>query len=171
MDRSAALPASLTWKHEVATVDITKSWDGTNVPPALDLGSGTSKVAADQKGAEPSAQSNPNPDPDWMVSAAADGMNMTEIALSGDAITSSYETGKATSYNKFIAVNGSPTMMPTPRNARKTKMERINCRQYWVRCLRDRNICIPAHIDTKQNLSDVFIKILYTATFEGQVLK
>ena len=51
--------------------------------------------------------------------------------------------------------------------ALKTKMKHINCCQYWVRCLRDRNICIPAHADIKQNLSDLFTKILYTATFEG----
>ena len=101
-------------------------------------------------------------------------MNMTEITLSGDAIASSHETSKATSYNEFVAVNGSPTLMPTPKKALKTKMKHIDCRQYWVRCLRDRNTCIPAHIDTKQNLSDLFTKTLYTATFEGlhdQVLK
>ena len=69
----------------------------------------TAKAAADQKGAEPSTQSNP--DPDQMISAAADDMNMTEITLSGAAITSSHETSKATSYNEFIAVNRSPTLI------------------------------------------------------------
>ena len=64
--------------------------------------------------------------------------------------------------------------MPTPKKALKTKMKHIGCRQYCVRCLRDRSICIPAHNDTKQNLSDLFTKILYTAIFEGlcdQLLK
>ena len=107
--------------------------------PSLHAAVMAAKAAADQKGAEPSAQSNP--DPDRMVSAAADVMNMAEITLSGDAITSSYETDKATSHNELIAFNGSPTLMPTPKTALKTKMKHINCRQYWVQCLRDRNIC------------------------------
>ena len=37
----ATSPALLIWKSEVTTVDITR--DGTNVPPALGLGSGASK--------------------------------------------------------------------------------------------------------------------------------
>ena len=58
--------------------------------------------------------------------------------------------------------------------ALKTKMEHIDCRQHWVRCLRDRGICTLAHVDTKENLADLFTKILEPATFEGlrdQVLK
>ena len=61
-------------------------------------------------------------------------------------------------------------------SAQKTKMKHIDCRQHWVRCLRDRGICTLAqcHVDTKENLADLFTKILDSATFEGlrdQVLK
>ena len=60
--------------------------------------------------------------------------------------------------------------------SQQTKMKHIDCRQHWVRCLRDRRICTLAHdiVDTKENLADLFTKILDPATVEGlrdQVLK
>ena len=44
-------------------------------------------------------------------------------------------------------------------------MKHIDCRQYWVRTLRDKNICLPVHVDTKDNLADLFTKPLDRATF------
>ena len=46
-------------------------------------------------------------------------------------------------------------------------MKHTDCRQHWVRCLRDRGICTPAHVDTKENLADLFTNILEPAMFEG----
>ena len=47
----------------------------------------------------------------------------------------------------------------------RTKMKHIDCRQYWVRVLRDKGICLPVHVDTKDNLADLFTKPLDRATF------
>ena len=47
----------------------------------------------------------------------------------------------------------------------RTKMKHIDCRQYWVRVLRDKEICLPVHVDTKDNLADLFTKPLDRATF------
>ena len=42
----------------------------------------------------------------------------------------------------------------------KSKLKHIDCRQEWVRVLRDRNVCTPVHVDSKDNLADLFTKIL-----------
>lgn len=36
-----------------------------------------------------------------------------------------------------------------------------------MQALRDRNVCIPVHVDTEDNLADLFTKILSRSTFEG----
>ena len=51
-------------------------------------------------------------------------------------------------------------------SAQKTKLKHIDCRQEWVRTLRDRNVMIPKHIPTKGNFADIFTKILDKNTFE-----
>jgi hypothetical protein len=48
----------------------------------------------------------------------------------------------------------------------KSKLKHIDCRQEWVKLLRDRNICTPVHVDTKDNLADFFTKILLPQDFE-----
>ena len=48
----------------------------------------------------------------------------------------------------------------------KSKLKHIDCRQEWVKILRDRGICTPVHVDTKDNLADVFTKILLCCDFE-----
>ena len=52
------------------------------------------------------------------------------------------------------------------RTAAKSRMKHIDCRQSWIKTLRDSEICIPVHVDTKYNLADLFTKILDRATFE-----
>jgi hypothetical protein len=51
-------------------------------------------------------------------------------------------------------------------SAQRTKLKHIDCRQEWVRMLRDKDICNPVHVDTKKNLADIFTKILPKADFE-----
>lgn len=41
-------------------------------------------------------------------------------------------------------------------SAFKTKLKHIDCRQEWVKTLRDREICIPLHVDSSDNQPDVF---------------
>jgi len=48
---------------------------------------------------------------------------------------------------------------------KRTKMKHIDCRQHWVRTLRDKSICLPVHVDTKENLADFFTKPLDKSTF------
>jgi hypothetical protein len=50
--------------------------------------------------------------------------------------------------------------------AQKTKLKHIDCRQEWVRTLRNKDVCNPVHIPTKDNLSDIFTKILSGPEFE-----
>jgi hypothetical protein len=47
----------------------------------------------------------------------------------------------------------------------KSKLKHIDCRQEWVKILRDRNICTPVHVDSKENLADLFTKILAETDF------
>ena len=49
--------------------------------------------------------------------------------------------------------------------AQRSKLKHIDCRQEWVKTLRDRNICTPVHIPSEDNLADIFTKILPRPTF------
>ena len=49
----------------------------------------------------------------------------------------------------------------------RTKLKHIDCRQEWVKTLRDKNIVNPVHIDTDLNRADIFTKILPSKTFTG----
>jgi hypothetical protein len=51
-------------------------------------------------------------------------------------------------------------------SAFKTKLKHIDCRQEWVKTLRDRKICIPLHVSSSDNLADIFTKILQPDVFE-----
>ncbi len=51
--------------------------------------------------------------------------------------------------------------------AQKTKLKHIDCRQEWVRTLRDKGLCKPAYVPTADNLADIFTKILSKQVFEG----
>ena len=44
-------------------------------------------------------------------------------------------------------------------------MKHIDCRQEWVKVLRDRDICTPTRVDSKQNLADFLTKILEPQDF------
>ena len=50
--------------------------------------------------------------------------------------------------------------------AQKTKLKHIDCRQEWVRMLRDRDLMIPQHVPSEENLADILTKILSTDEFE-----
>jgi hypothetical protein len=49
----------------------------------------------------------------------------------------------------------------------KSRIKHIDCRQEWVMTLRDKKICVAKHVDTKDNLADIFTKILEPKTFES----
>ena len=52
------------------------------------------------------------------------------------------------------------------RSASKTKLKHIDCRQEWVKVLRNKDILKPVHVDSKDNVADLFTKILARNTFE-----
>ena len=47
----------------------------------------------------------------------------------------------------------------------KTNMKHIDCRQEWVQSIRNHDILYPTHVDTHDNLADIFTKILDETTF------
>ena len=48
----------------------------------------------------------------------------------------------------------------------KSKLKHIDVRQHWVRTIRDKNILLPQHVPTGENLADLFTKVLPKATFQ-----
>ena len=48
----------------------------------------------------------------------------------------------------------------------KSKLKHIDCRQHWVKTLRDKNICRTEHVPSKENIADLFTKILNVEKFE-----
>ena len=54
-------------------------------------------------------------------------------------------------------------------STQRSKLKHIDCRQEWVRMLRDKNLIKPVHVDTKKNVADLFTKILPASTFQGLV--
>ena len=51
-------------------------------------------------------------------------------------------------------------------SAQKTQLKHVDCGQSWVQTLRDREVMTPVHVPTKENLADIFTKILDKNTFE-----
>ena len=51
-------------------------------------------------------------------------------------------------------------------NAKRSKLRHIDCRQEWVKIIRDRSVCIPIHVASEDNLADIFTKILNDKIFE-----
>ena len=51
-------------------------------------------------------------------------------------------------------------------SAGKTKLKHIDCRQDWVRTLRNKDIVRATHVDTADNLADIFTKILEKQIFK-----
>ena len=47
----------------------------------------------------------------------------------------------------------------------KSKLKHIDCRQQWVKTLRNKDILRAIHVPTEWNLADIFTKILSVAVF------
>ena len=50
-------------------------------------------------------------------------------------------------------------------SAFKTRMKHMDCRQEWVKMLRDKDICTPVHVPIADNLADIFTRILPRESF------
>ena len=53
------------------------------------------------------------------------------------------------------------------RSGQKTALKHIDCRQEWVKTLRDKRIIVCEHVASELNLADLFTKILSRAVFES----
>ena len=51
-------------------------------------------------------------------------------------------------------------------SAFKSKLKHIDTRQHWVKVLRNREILIPQHVPSADNIADIFTKILSRDIFE-----
>ena len=49
---------------------------------------------------------------------------------------------------------------------KKSKLKHIDCRQEWVKMLRNKDIVVPVHVDTEVNIADFFTKILSAPRFK-----
>ena len=67
----------------------------------------------------------------------------------------------------ILEVDNQAAIIFTKGNAQKTKLKHIDCRQEWVKTIRDKDILYVKHVSTKDNLADIFTKILDYKTFEG----
>ena len=50
-------------------------------------------------------------------------------------------------------------------SVKKSKLKHIDCRQEWVKTIRDKDIVTPVHVHTDLNTADFFTKILSPAKF------
>jgi hypothetical protein len=50
-------------------------------------------------------------------------------------------------------------------SAQRSKLKHIDCRQEWIKTLRNRDLCNPVHIPSVDNLADLFTKILPRPVF------
>ena len=53
----------------------------------------------------------------------------------------------------------------TNNTANKTRLKHIDCRQEWVKMLRNKSLVEPLHVPSEDNLADIFTKILDKPTF------
>ena len=53
----------------------------------------------------------------------------------------------------------------TNNTANKTRLKHIDCRQEWVKMLRNKSLVKPLHVPSEDNLADIFTKILPKPTF------
>ena len=54
----------------------------------------------------------------------------------------------------------------TNNTAFKSKLKHIDTRQHWVKVLRDKSVLVPRHVNTNDNLADLFTKVLSKDTFD-----
>jgi hypothetical protein len=59
-----------------------------------------------------------------------------------------------------LQMDNAAAMAFADNSAFKTKLKHIDCRQEWVKTLRNKNIIVPKKVPSKDNLADLFIKIL-----------
>lgn len=67
----------------------------------------------------------------------------------------------------LMQVDNKAAIAFSDNSAFKTKLKHIDVRQEWVKTLRNKNIIQTTHVPSKDNLADLFTKILDADTFES----
>jgi len=65
-----------------------------------------------------------------------------------------------------LEIDNAAALAFAKHTAFKSKLKHIDCRQEWVKTLRDHNICKPVHVPTDLNLADLGTKINPKPIFE-----
>ena len=65
-----------------------------------------------------------------------------------------------------LQMDNSTAIAFTNNTCVKSKLKHIDCRQEWVKVVRDKNIMTPKYVPTDDNLADLFTKILGLAVFK-----
>ena len=68
-------------------------------------------------------------------------------------------------YPFALEVDNDTARISANATAQRPKLKHINCHQEWVKALRNENVCNTVHIPTKDNLADIFTKILPSGDF------
>ena len=85
-----------------------------------------------------------------------------------DIMSVSYPTeelGMEFPYPFTLEVDNDTARIFANATAQRSKLKHIDCRQEWVKTLRNKNVCNTMHIPTKDNLADIFTKILRSGDF------
>ena len=75
------------------------------------------------------------------------------------------EMGMEFPYPFTLEVDNETARIFANASAQRSKLKHIDCRQEWVKTLRDKSIVKVEHIPTKDNLADLFTKILSVGDF------
>ena len=102
-----------------------------------------------------------------MSSAAAEiyaAANATFEALNLSYVTS--EMGLEVPLPIVLQMDNAAAEIFCKNSAFKSNLKHIDCRQEWVRVLRNKKVLTPTHVDTKVNRADMFTKVLPLNDFE-----
>ena len=75
------------------------------------------------------------------------------------------EMGITFPYPFTLQMDNSAAKVFCENSAQKTKLKHIDCRQEWVRTLREKSIMAPAYVPSDQNIADILTKILGPQVF------
>ena len=102
------------------------------------------------------------------VSSAAAEIYAASVALS-EILYLSYiteEMGMKFELPITLLIDNSTCIAFSRNTVKRSKLRHIDCRMDWVKALRDEKLVRLEKVDTKENISDVFTKILDAAVFE-----
>ena len=66
----------------------------------------------------------------------------------------------------ILEIDNTAALAFANNSANRSKLKHIDCRQEWVKMLRNKDIVKPVHINTKINLADFLTKILEAGEYE-----